>query len=298
MKSQTVANPIELFFTDLERQEASALTIRNYGSDLAHFSRWFEGSNGEPFSPAAITPSDIRDYRSHLLNVERRSPATIQRRLAALHKFSQWAQAQGLLTEDPTKGIKGVAAVPRAPKWLEKRDVDRLLRACERASNKRDLAILMTLRHTGIRVGELCALRTDDISLAERKGALVVRSGKGSKHRVIPLNLDARKALAAYLEIRPKLSTPALFIGARGNGITSQGVEKVVRKYAYQAGLSDVTPHTLRHSFGKQALEAGVDLVTVATLLGHQRLETTAIYTTPGERDLDQAVSKLERDSL
>ena len=70
----------------------------------------------------------------------------------------------------------------------------------------------------------------------------------------------------------------------------------IVRKYAYQAGLQDVTPHTLRHSFGKHALDAGVDLVTVATLLGHQRLETTAIYTTPSGRDLEKAVSKLERD--
>ena len=72
----------------------------------------------------------------------------------------------------------------------------------------------------------------------------------------------------------------------------------IVRKYTYQAGLQDVSPHTLRHSFGKHALDAGVDLVTVATLLGHQRLETTAIYTTPSGRDLEKAVSKLERDQL
>ena len=78
-----------------------------------------------------------------------------------------------------------MAAVPRAPKWLEKKDVDKLIRTCERASNKRDLAILLTLRHTGLRVSELCSLRVDSIQLSERKGQLQVW-GKGTKHRVVP----------------------------------------------------------------------------------------------------------------
>jgi site-specific recombinase XerD len=193
--SQDTPESVQDFLQALAMQGAAALTLRHYRFDLLHFARFLEGSTGEPFSPAAITPTDIRDYRSHLLNVERRAPATITRRLAALRKFSQWAMSQDLLTENPAEGVKGVGSVPRAPKWLEKRDVDRLLRACERTGNKRDLAILSVLRHTGIRVSELCALQTGDISLSERKGELVVRSGKGAKHRVIPLNLDVRKAL-------------------------------------------------------------------------------------------------------
>src|SRR6185295_7569196 len=130
---------VEQFFQALSLQGAADLTIRNYRSDLVHFVHWFEGSTTEPFSPAAITPTDIRDYRSHLLNVERRAPATIQRRLAALRKFCQWALDQQQLQEDPSKGVKGVAAVPRAPRWLEKKDVDKLIRTVERARNKRDL---------------------------------------------------------------------------------------------------------------------------------------------------------------
>ncbi len=91
-----------------------------------------------------------------------------------------------------------MAAVPRAPKWLEKKDVDKLIRTGERAGNKRDLAILATLRHTGLRVGELCSLQVDSLQISDRKGQLQVW-GKGTKHRVIPLNLDVRKALEAYL---------------------------------------------------------------------------------------------------
>jgi site-specific recombinase XerD len=159
-----------------------------------------------------------------------------------------------------------VAAVPRAPRWLEKKDVDKLLRAGERSGNKRDLVILATLRHTGLRVSELCGLRVDSLQLSERKGQLEVW-GKGTKHRVVPLDLDVRKALEAYLEIRPKSERPYLFIGQRGNGLTSKRVADIVRKYAYQAGLREVSPHTLRHSFDKHALDAGVDLVTASTLL-------------------------------
>src|SRR3954463_9943360 len=113
---------VEQFFQALGLQGAAPLTIRNYRSDLVHFVHWFEGSTAEAFSPAAITPTDIRDYRSHLLNVGRRAPATIQRHLAALRKFCQWSLGQDQLKEDPSKGVKGVPSVPRAPKWLEKKD--------------------------------------------------------------------------------------------------------------------------------------------------------------------------------
>jgi integrase/recombinase XerD len=87
--------------------------------------------------------------------------------------------------------------------------------------------------------------------------------------------------------------TPLLFVGQRGDGLSPRAVELIVAKYARPAGLERVTPHTLRHSFGKHTLDAGVDLVTVSTLLGHQRLETTAVYTTPRQSDLRQAVEKL-----
>src|SRR6059058_3088914 len=133
--SQKQPDTVDHFYKELERQEASALTIRNYRSDLAHFTRWFEGSLGEPFSPTSVTPTDIRDYRSHLVAVEKRQPATVNRRLAALRKLFLWAKGQGLISELPTDAVKGIASVPRAPKWLNKREVDRLIRACERSGS-------------------------------------------------------------------------------------------------------------------------------------------------------------------
>src|SRR4051812_21749080 len=255
------------FMADLERQETSPKTRDAYRLDLLHFAGWFARTVGETFSPEAVTPTDVREYRGYLLNIEKRQPATVNRRLAALKRFFGWAKAVGLAKELPTDDVKGVASSPRAPHWLEKRDVDRLIRTVERHGNTRDLAIVLTLRHTGIRVSELSSLLLGDVETSERKGSLTVRSGKGNKFRVLPLNVDARQAITAYLKMRPTVLADHLFIGQRGQGISSRAVELLVTKYARLAGLDDVTPHTLRHSFGKHALDAGADLVSVSALL-------------------------------
>src|SRR3954452_19653323 len=295
-KHEDVDRLVGRFLHDLERQETSPQTRRAYQLDLLHFASWFAQTVGETFSPEAITPTDVRENRGYLLNVEKRQPATVNRRLAALRRFFRWAKALGLAKELPTDNVKGVASAPRAPHWLEKREVDRLIRTVERHGNTRDLAIVLTLRHTGLRVSELSALLVGDVEISERKGTLTVRSGKSNKFRILPLNVDARRAIAAYLEVRPTVSDDPLFIGQRGQGISARAVEMLVTKYGRLAGLEDVTPHTLRHSFGKHALDAGADLVSVSALLGHQRLETTAIYTTPSHRDLEKVVEKLEQD--
>src|SRR5690348_12783550 len=179
---------IDQFLDELERQQLARYTIENYASDLRVFARFFHGSTGEEFQAARVTPTDIRDFKAHLTTVEQRSPATVNRRIYALRKFFHWAIAAGLAKEDPTAVVKGIQSTPLAPRSLPKKDVARLLREAERDENKRNLAILQVLRHTGIRIGELAALRLTDIELAERKGALTIRSGKGSRHRVVPLN--------------------------------------------------------------------------------------------------------------
>jgi site-specific recombinase XerD len=289
-------HPIADFLADLERRDGSPRTRESYGRDLAQFGRWFEGSSGEAFAPERVTRSDVRDYRAHLLTVEHRAPATVNRRLAALRAFFRFCRARGHVSEDPTIDVKGVTQAPRAPRWLEKREVDRLIRAVERHGSKRDLAIVLTLRHTGVRVSELCGLALPDLSITERKGELVVR-GKRRKVRVLPLNADVRRALTEYLAVRPVDESTALFIGQRGGGLKARAVEKLVEKYARAAQLERVTPHTLRHSFAKHLLDGGEPLTTLPPLMGHERLETAAIYTTPSLRDLARAVDRLANEA-
>lgn len=279
---------------DLGRQDLAARTVAAYRTDLSAFARWFPGTAGEPFSARAVTPTDLREYKSYLRTVERRQAATINRRFAALRAFFRWAKGTGLIAELPTESVRGVPTALRVPKALAKRDVDRLIREAERHGKPRNIAIVLLLRHTGIRVGELSNLRLGDIDISERRGLLLVRAGKGDKDRRLPLNRDVRRALERYLETRPQVDDDHLFIGQRGQPLQSQGVQLLVAKYARRAGLADVTPHILRHSFAKHILDAGEDLATVQRLLGHERLETTAIYTQPTARDLEQAVRRLE----
>jgi site-specific recombinase XerD len=287
---------IEAFLVELRRQDLAASTVASYEGDLLAFGQWFATTTGETFSAQAMTPTDVRDHKAYLRAVQHRQAATVNRRLAALRKFCLWAKATGRITDLPTLSVKSVPTGARMPKSLAKRDVDRLIRAAEQGKSVRDYAILLTLRHTGIRVGELCALRVDDLTLRDRQGSLLVRSGKGDKDRVVPLNHDAREALKAYLAKRPASADERVFIGQRGAPLLSEAVQLIVRKYARRANLQRVTPHTLRHTFAKQLLAAGTDLVTLARLLGHERLETTSIYTKPTGVDLEEAVRRLERD--
>jgi integrase/recombinase XerC len=291
--SPAIGPEIDRFLDDLAREGAAPKTLASYRSDLAAFARWFQQSTGEVFGAAAVTPTDLRDHRAAMLTLGGRKPATVNRRLAALRRFFRWAKATKLVGDLPTEGIRGVNTPKTAPKSLPKREVDRLLRAVERDGNMRDLAILAVLRHTGIRVGELCALRPGDVAISERKGTLRVRSGKGGTYREVPLNADARRAIAAYLAVRRASASDALLLGASGEPLGPQGVADLVAKYARRAGLDGVTPHTLRHSFARQLLDAGASLVDVAALLGHAKLETTAIYTQPHPRDLERAVERL-----
>src|SRR3954471_17850912 len=120
---------IDQFLQELERQQLAHYTIENYASDLRVFSRFFQGSTGEEFQARRITPTDIREFKSHLVAVEKRAPATVNRRLYALRKFFHWANAEGLVKEDPTAVVKGAQATPLAPRSLPKKDVDRLVRA-------------------------------------------------------------------------------------------------------------------------------------------------------------------------
>lgn len=151
----------------------------------------------------------------------------------------------------------------------------------------------MVMLHTGLRVSEVSNLRLGDISISPRKGEVIVRGGKGEKFRTVALNSNVRKALQAYLSERPCVDHDYLFIGQKGKPVRPPGIYYLIKKYAYDARIDSVSPHTLRHTFGKNLVDAGVSLDRVAMLLGHKNLDTTRIYTTPSEADLQEAVERI-----
>jgi site-specific recombinase XerD len=137
-----------------------------------------------------------------------------------------------------------------------------------------------------------------DVELSERKGSVLVRRGKGNKQRSVPLNAEARKAVQDWLEVRPSGSDPFLWISVEyegAEGLTSRAIQRVLRRYGNDAGLDDLTPHVLRHTFAKNLANSNVGLEKIAALLGHASLNTTRIYVAPDARDLERAVEQLER---
>ena len=141
---------------------------------------------------------------------------------------------------------------------------------------------------TGARVSDLVNLTIPDLMMTERSGTAAYRRGKGNKFRTVPIPLPARKALVAYLETRPPLNTDHVFVGERG-GLTAAGIQSICRKYSVLVGVP-LHPHLLRHTFSKKFLEDNSnDLVSLAQILGHENIQTTARYSQRDQTQLNNA---------
>lgn len=296
-------DPIQTFQNHLEERGASRNTTSGYVRDITLFSAWFEKQNREPLTAEKFTPIDCRLYRQWLID-EGASPSTVNRRLAALRSFGAMLMDRGEITQNPAQGVRMVGRQKMAPKWLDKREQAALIRQVERQVNAantkagkvqaiRDQAAVILLMNSGLRVSELAALELRDIDIHDRGGALQVRAGKGEKNRSIPLNKPARKALQLWLQFRPDGPEFKLWSGKHGEGLSTNAIERRVCELGRMAGV-EVTPHTLRHTFAKNLIDAGIGIELVAALMGHASLETTRLYIIPGEADLERAVARLE----
>ena len=296
----------EKYLNDLD---LSALTVRGYLSDLRHFAHWFEGKNNEALSVTRITPTDVKEYKHFLVGVEQRKASTVNRRLAAIASLAKWARKTGQIQNDPTENIKSIAHVSGGPKWLDKHEQYALTRAIENdlqlsklrypkrwVTRRRDASLVLFLLHTGLRLNEAIQLRVNDVQLTERKGSVLVRQGKGGRQRNVPLNNEARKALMEWIYLRPEGEFLWTIVeGAQDASLSGRAVQRILQRYGREAKIEDLTPHVCRHTFAKNLVDNQVGLEKVATLLGHSSLNTTRIYITPSERDLELAVENLSK---
>ena len=261
----------------------STHTAEAYTRDVRLFSQCFLTTKGKLLSPERITPIGIREYQTYLLTVESYKPATVNRKLASLSAFCDWARETELISANPTEGISQVEGVRPAPKWLDKKEQKALLRAVQEKGRRRDIALITLMLEAGLRVSEVPNLKMSDIQISPWESSVTVRSGDREKLRGVPLNVDARKAIQAYLEERAEVEGDYLFGSQRGGPLQAPGIYYLIKRYAYEAGLKDVTPHTLRHTFGKNLVNAGLPLDRVAQLLGHKSVNRTRIYSKPSD---------------
>jgi integrase/recombinase XerD len=287
---------IDDFRRALELDDKSNNTKDSYCSDIQEFLKWFVDTYLKEFD-GQILEQDAREFKSYLLNIRKLKPASINRKLGALRSFNSHLISIGTGRDISISSSAIPDSSDRDIQAMEKNELNRFRRAVYAADNKRDIAIVEVLNNTGIRVSELVALEITDIHLTERNGStnysyIVVRSGKGDKYREMPLNSSARKALQEYLEIRVSHSNK-VFVGQRGP-LRRESIDKIIKKYCYQADIENISSHTLRHTFCTRLMQEGTPIPIVSKLAGHSSIQTTMnFYIHVTRKDKIYAVEKL-----
>jgi integrase/recombinase XerD len=276
----------EDFLTYLSVEKgASANTVAAYRNDLQQLAD-FIGSRPGAKGWQSLDRDAIQDFILHLKE-RGYTETSVARKVAAVRSFFAFLAAEGTVTVNPTEGLSSPRVGKTLPRAISPNEVDELLEQPARRSTpeaKRDRAMLELLYATGMRVTELVSLDVDNVNMDPR-GSYVRCMGKGAKERTIPFHDNALDALADYLEEgRPMLvrnrDERALFVNRRGERLTRQGFWLILKGYAKSANLStDITPHTLRHSFATHMLRGGMPLRNVQEMLGHANISTTQVYT-------------------
>ncbi len=226
----------------------------------------------------------VTNLNSYILDLEKKNfkPSTVSRNIASIKAFYHFMNKEGLVKENISEALKAPKIEKKAPEVLSMKEVIALLEQPKGDSPKeiRDKAMLELLYATGIRVTELITLTLSDVNL--RMGFIICKDS--IKERGIPFGTEAREALIRYLDGARALmiDTPdsdVLFPNCSGCSMSRQGFWKIVKYYAKKAGITtDITPHTLRHSFAAHLVENGADLRSVQEMLGHSDISTTQIY--------------------
>ncbi len=257
-------------------------TLDSYRRDLVKFKDWLGKQRGTSILQA--THGDIQGYLAQLVAVQKAKPSSTGRNISSLKRLFRYLLRQGRIATDPTLQIDTPRLPRNLPKSLTESDVEQLLAApdVQTPLGLRDRTMFEVLYATGLRVSELVTLRISQVSMDM---GVVRVMGKGSKERLVPLGEEALDWLQRYMAegrgvLLGRLQTDALFVTARGEGMTRQMFWYLIKKYARQGGLhKPLSPHTLRHAFATHLLNHGADLRVVQMLLGHSDISTTQIYT-------------------
>ena len=279
----------------LKKEKGSSKnTISAYSRDLEQY-RLFLEKYHQIKKPMHIQKKHIEGYLKSL--DKRVSSKTLARKLTSIKSFHHFLALEKEVDIDITKDFSTPKSSKTLPKVLS---VDQVVSLLEKVDKDTDLglrnkALLELIYGSGLRVSELLDIETEDIHLNQ---SYVIVHGKGSKERMVPISDMANIALRKYMaDARPNLvkdrRNTYVFLNQNGQRLSRQGFFKVLKKLALDAGIdSDCSPHTLRHSFATHLLENGMDLRTLQTLLGHEDISTTQIYTHISQKRIKEIYKK------
>ncbi len=275
----------------LARQPLSENTKRTYRTRVSQYLEYLAATPaeyGDPLEDLHARDYAVRDYKSYLKAVRKAKPSSVNLSLSAIDNFY-------LFLSMGRPEVRREELAQASPRSLSAGEQKRFLRAVERSPEIRDRAIALLLFYAGLRIGELCRLDVEDVALSARKGRVVVRSGKGDSYREVVLNSEVREALSEWIAEREAWlraqDSSALFLSRRGGRLSTRAVDLTVRKLGGDANLDrPLSAHALRHTCVTNLVRAGADLVLVAEIAGHRRLETTRRYSLPSVADREAAM--------
>ena len=274
-------------------KKTSQNTELSYLRDLVKMMRFLHDQKID--RPEDVTETNLNSY---ILDLEKKgmSAATVSRNIAAMKGFYLYLWKEGNISEDPAENLKAPKVEKKVPDILSVEEMARLLEqpSDRTAKGLRDRAMLELLYATGIRVTELISLRLEDVNW--KLDYIVCRDR--NRERIVPYGYKARKALERYMKgTREKLvgdkECEMLFPNCSGESMSRQGFWKLLKQYVKQAGIeTEITPHTLRHSFAAHLLENGADLRSIQEMLGHADISSTQIYSQLVNQKLKQVYQK------
>lgn len=286
---------IEEFIVQLHNEKnTSSNTEISYKRDLTKLFDYFVKRNLNDIT--LITKENLEDYVAYLGEIGR-AATTISRSIASMKAFFGYACDKGVITDNPASGLKAPKIVKKVPEVLSVKEIDALLKQPSRNTPKelRDKSMLELLYATGMRVSELITLKTDDVNI--KLEYIICHDRK--RERMIPFGTEAKNALIKYLnQGRQELlgegkESDILYPNCSGGEMSRQGFWKLIKYYGKKAGIkSELTPHTLRHSFAAHLVENGADLKLVQEMLGHSDISTTQIYMNSGNKRVREVYAK------
>ena len=269
----------------------SPLTVRNYRHDVESFAAWCcdrAGLPKESFDPAAVRLDDVREWIMHRMDDDRIKPASMNRELSSLKSYFRYLRMHGEVDRDVFKRISSLKTPHRLPAFVPETRMEKVLENLREQSRTDDFveqrnALIISLFYScGIRLAELCGIRTDDF--AHGYTTLKVR-GKGDKERVIPILPEVGRRIGDYIAtgrnagiIIDDVST--LILSEKGKPLSRSSIRRIVDAELSMAGVQGRrSPHVLRHTFATHLLNRDADMRDIQELMGHSSLKTTQNYT-------------------
>ena len=286
--------PLKDFLDYIEIEKGlSRNTIRAYGRDLIRFLSYLRKRG---LTPLEATQKEISLFLTSLRKKGLSSRSTA-RSLSSIRALYRFFALEKMVEKDPTGNIESPKTWFNLPKFLEPEEVEKLLAAPDvsKPAGVRDRAMLETLYASGLRVSELLSLEVSDVNF---ESGFLTCKGQGSKQRITPLGTSAMEWLATYLGearalLKKRRETDSLFLNHHGKRLSRQGFWKILRAHGRRAGIKNISPHLIRHSFATHLLEQGADLRSVQMMLGHADISTTQIYTHVNRERLHRTYRRL-----